>query len=206
MYFDYDGELCLYVLLIYLKIYVCRSKRSPYRKIPFKAVKHQSNLNKKLTHISPKSSPTNPIIKLYTDTGIVLEHADVSKREAIYDSAVNVLEHADVSKGEEIFDNVLEHADVSKREAIYDSDLSKREAIYDSTVNEADQSITDEEIEESQVNKVLNIGPVTRSDNGKVFTCQASNGRLTKTLTREVRLSMIREYMLQINCMYYQFS
>ena len=58
----------------------------------------------------------------------------------------------------------------------------------------------EDEVHESEVSSVLEIGPLTRADNGKVFTCWADNSKLTTPKTRPVKISMIRKYRKMIVC------
>ena len=54
----------------------------------------------------------------------------------------------------------------------------------------------EEELHESEVTTVLELGPLTRSDNGKMFSCRADNSELTPAKTRQVTVSMIRKYSM----------
>ena len=56
------------------------------------------------------------------------------------------------------------------------------------------RNLLDEEIQEAKVSSVLEIGPLTRSDHGKIFSCWADNSKLTTSKTRNVKISMTREF------------
>ena len=51
----------------------------------------------------------------------------------------------------------------------------------------------EEEVNESQVTAVLELSSLTRTDNGKMFTCVAHNSKLTASKTRQVMVTMIRK-------------
>ena len=87
----------------------------------------------------------------------------------------------------------------SETNEVYDVLDNRNSSPYLTAEDNVDESlesngILEEEIHESSVSSVLEIGPLSRELNGKIFSCWADNSKLTAAKTRQVTVNMIRKY------------